>query len=991
MIRKPDRIQIIRQWSGWAVVGCVGWLAVEIAAAAAPAQLELSTRTRGPMLSLRAQGSQLLGPWSWPRPTGGVGDGIPVVKVVPQVPSDPTIPHDTWSGKTITLKGACDRQDDGSGTQVTYSWSPGDGSPDYTGVVTDMFVIEATHVYSDPAGTIRSATLTVTDHVSGQSASKSYLIKTSVKSLAIEVNVAIDEGLWYLHKTMNRDTPTEGYWPYEAAVTPANVQAFEVNGHLESGPSSNPYTETVSRGLRRCFELLVGGAFGPDMLEPNEPFHPEGTAAAPDGSAGNGYYVRTQAGNELYQGGTFMDAIIASGTPGAVVPLDLPSGQVGTGPGDLGIVGRTYKEIVQDMVDYYAAAQSDGWSKSNCEYEWDPDYYGCYTYYGCHWDETYVGPLFDEYCQAVLDENGDPVMTENGSYVDGEYQECYGESVEIPGSCDLTPNTIGGGWRYGYDMDPDNSASQWAAIGIIPAARNWGCTIPPKLHELNLVWLNYSQNRPGNGSYSHGIYGYDGPWPLSGVPYGTTPSGMVQCALNGVGRGNPLWSLSETFLRDNFGNVGDYGVSLKRNYYGLYAFVKAMLLHDSNNDGTAEPIHDLQSATVGINPIDWYGVEANPANPLGPNNTDGVARSVVNDQSGNGAWAAFGWFDDYNLQTAWSIIMLQRTLFEAGSPVAVPKASPNPAVAGQTINLDGSDSYHQDPSKSIVSWEWDIDNDGVFGSDDVPADPVGPFANVSFANLGTYRVGLRVRDGVGAGAVGTAAIDIVVAYPPAGPTADAGGPYNFCLDSGTRWYLDGTGSTNPDDGGSEPPPGTNPGDMIVAWDWDLDLDSQYDDANVAQPDVTAYFTSRGVGTYFVNLRVTDRSHLSYPSSPIHGGQGLSGVDNAVVNVLAGGDDRCRCADDLEARAKAAYGQVTVNLAWEPAPGAYKHHIYRGTVAGGPYLMVGESTTSAYVDGPLGLAVGTTYYYVVREADALGRERCQSDETSVTPRDRVRRP
>lgn len=32
----------------------------------------------------------------------------PVVKTVPWVPSNPLIPHDTWTGKSITLKGTSD-------------------------------------------------------------------------------------------------------------------------------------------------------------------------------------------------------------------------------------------------------------------------------------------------------------------------------------------------------------------------------------------------------------------------------------------------------------------------------------------------------------------------------------------------------------------------------------------------------------------------------------------------------------------------------------------------------------------------------------------------------------------------------------------------------------------------------------------------------------------------------------------------------------------
>ena len=51
----------------------------------------------------------------------------PVVKTVPWVPSNPLIPHDTWTGKPITVKGTSDVHTAG-GTNIEYSWDFGDGS-----------------------------------------------------------------------------------------------------------------------------------------------------------------------------------------------------------------------------------------------------------------------------------------------------------------------------------------------------------------------------------------------------------------------------------------------------------------------------------------------------------------------------------------------------------------------------------------------------------------------------------------------------------------------------------------------------------------------------------------------------------------------------------------------------------------------------------------------------------------------------------------------
>lgn len=780
----------------------------------------------------------------------------PVVKTVPWVATNPLIPHDTWEGKVITLKGTSDVQ----GASYKYIWDFGDGSPVAEGTINNRYAIEARHAYSGLPGTTFTARLTVVNTSTAESASRAYYVRLEIKDLSTEVNVAIDEGLWYLHKTQNR-SGQDGYWSgsgYNVGHTAANVNAFEVNGHLEGGPGENPYTETVSRGLRYVFAGVYPAAISVQSL------------GNPD-SNGNGYGVGVNSGRQFYEGGMVMDAIIASGTPLATAA----TGPASPGPG---ILGRTYKDILQDMADYYSYAQYD--------------------------DVRY------------------------------------------------------GAWRYGVNDFPDNSASQWGAIGLIPAQRNWGCLIPSWVKTANANWLAYSQR-------SDGVYGYTSSSPLSGVPFGTTPAGMVQCALDGLGRGNLLWDRAETYIRDNFVAPSSYW-HFKNNYYGMFSFVKSMLLHDSNGDGIAEPIQFLKSSTAGVTPIDWYSAEVAAGDP-----TDGLARKIVDDQrkvldATFGRWAGFGWYDDYGHATAWAIIMLRRTLFESGAPVAVAKAYPNPAVAGQIIQLDGSDSFHQDSAKLIDSWEWDLDNNGSYEAS-------GPFPTVSYPSVGEYTVKLRVSDNGSPEGFDDATLKILVSTPPLAPTAVSGGPYSFC-EGAKPWFLDGTGSSNPDEGVSSPP--TQPGDTIQAYDWDLDGDGVFDDASGPQPDVTAFFTAKGPGSYLIQLRVTDTTATSFPTS---GMPDLVDVDTAVVVVRTSDDPACACVDDLRARSKSG----KVQLVWTYT-GAHHCNIYRGTVSGGPYLKI-ASTTSTYSTFLDYTAVnGTTYYYVIREADLLDKEQCQSNEVSARP-------
>jgi hypothetical protein len=348
---------------------------------------------------------------------------------------------------------------------------------------------------------------------------------------------------------------------------------------------------------------------------------------------------------------------------------------------------------------------------------------------------------------------------------------------------------------------------------------------------------------------------------------------------------------------------------------------------------------------------------------------DGVARTLVIAQGANGSWTGHSRDGRQTpFETAWAIIMLNRTLFSAGAPVAVIAANPNPAVAFQNIQLDGGGSFHQDPTKSIVSWEWDLNNDGTF------IDGTGPTATVSFPAVGSYVVGLRVTDDGAPPATDTATLVIDVNTPPVAPTADAGGPYNFCAIPGVSFFLDGTASSNPDEGQSEP---GQPGNTIIAYEWDLDNDGQFDDAAGAQPNVTANFPA--TGSFLVQLRVTDNTAASFPSS---GQPNLSDTDSAQVNVRAATDPACVCAT-LTARAKP--GEVQTN--WTAVAGAAGYNIYRSTTDGGPYTKIASVPASQRLYIDRGLTNNTTYYYVVRPAALNGSESCQSNQASAMPRTR----
>ncbi|MBI4844447.1 MAG: PKD domain-containing protein [Nitrospirae bacterium] len=685
----------------------------------------------------------------------------PVVKTVPWVATNSLIPHSTWDGKQITLKGTSDSE----GANFTYTWDFGDGSAVATGTVTNKYIIEATHTYTGNPGDIFTARLTVQNATTSESASKTYFVQILDNILDTQINVAIDEGLWRLHKTMTRTTVSSldaGHWEscsYNctswAVITPANVTAFLVNGHLETSPDSNPYKETVQRAMRWVFNKLTTVAIG------SHTFPAPINTVSPD-SNGNGLGVQVNGSDTAYQGGMFMDAIVATGTPAAVTT---------TGPA--GIVGRTYLDVLQDMADAYA------------------------------WGQSYSGTYY-------------------------------------------------GGWYYnlsGNSGNSDNSANQWAAIGLI-AAREMSATVPAWVNTANRNSIDRTQ------STSTGFFGYTNSTGYIWGPYATTPSGMVQMSFDGIGRGDARWDRSENAIRSNFCNTGGISNAIREYYYGLFSFTKSMLLHDANGDGTPEPITTLVNWPGGGNPIDWYSAEdTDGPGPL----CNGVAKTLVNSQQAGGYWQGHGQggYDQTYFETAWAIIMLNRTVFSSGVPVAVATSTPNPGVALGIITLDGSGSFHQDPEKMIVQWDWDIDNDGQHD------DASGITATNIFPSIGNYPVGLKVTDDVGG--TDTTIVIVQIKDPPLGPTAEAGGPYQLCGNQ-KPWILDGSGSINPDEGMKQTSCPSCPGDTIGEYAWDLDNDGQFDDAFGVMPDVTSFFTTQGPGEYLIQLRVTDTNDLSFPAS-----------------------------------------------------------------------------------------------------------------------------
>ncbi len=199
----------------------------------------------------------------------------------------------------------------------------------------------------------------------------------------------------------------------------------------------------------------------------------------------------------------------------------------------------------------------------------------------------------------------------------------------------------------------------------------------------------------------------------------------------------------------------------------------------------------------------------------------------------------------------------------AKAPHAAFTTTPNPARPGQSVTFNASGST--DPNGGIVDYRWDVNGDGIYETDTGS----NPVLTTSIANAGTYEVGLRVTDKVGA--TGGATQSLTVGnFPPVIKATASPNPAN----SGQTITIDASAST--DQG------------AITDYKWDLDNSGSFATDTGATPKVTTSFLTPGA--HVVGIEATDDHGVSsrstitinvLESQPLNYGEAVAGTPGLI--------------------------------------------------------------------------------------------------------------
>ena len=500
-----------------------------------------------------------------------------------------------------------------------------------------------------------------------------------------------------------------------------------------------------------------------------------------------------------------------------------------------------------------------------------------------------------------------------------------------------------GGWRYnmtsangpyadgsGYD----GSAQQWPNINFAVATARWG--LSPAQWVIDNSMYAWAQIRNSNGSIGYSA--------ANSIPnLAKTGGSLTGYYVGGLTNGDALVTNALAYVGSTWWADIGYGVDgagWAGDFYAMYGVKKGLFLQGittvhNGTYGDRDWYNDLSAWLLGNN---QGGTAALAGMPYVPNTlaADLQSTSYGFGPASDGSWAAGNSYmpDTPYIDTGVAILVLTKSV-TVESPVAVIASvgtqSKHPGRPPTPFPMDGSGSYHQDPSKHVVEWKWNWGTNSIdwANPDATGSKPTNPGYNAP----GAYTVTLRVGDDGTPTLYSTATITVNVLDTNVPPVAIPipTGQLAYAGKVGQNIILDGSSSYDPD------------GDTITNYVWDLSGTGNYGAAgniSTTNPTVAVSFgtiTNKSIGLQVAANGQTGNSTVQvdiYASA-----SDLSVASLSAANVVPG------VSADLHA--------VFLN---DPASGQGFNNVVVRFYNGDPLGIGSQLSTNYLVNLPIGVSV-----------------------------------
>lgn len=150
-------------------------------------------------------------------------------------------------------------------------------------------------------------------------------------------------------------------------------------------------------------------------------------------------------------------------------------------------------------------------------------------------------------------------------------------------------------------------------------------------------------------------------------------------------------------------------------------------------------------------------------------------------------------------------------------------------------------------------------------------------------------------------------------------------------------------------------------------------------------------TLTNTGGSSVTISKVTISGTSFSASGVNAGQTLTSGQSATLTVAFAPPSTGSFTGSVAIASNATSsptislfgGSHSVSLSWSASTSTVVgYYVYRGTVSGGPYMLLNSSPVAATAYTDTALASGQTYYYVVTAVDSSGAQSGYSNEASA---------